>query len=102
MKKIFSLTISIIALICLITMTNCAGTVSKGGTEVSKNETVVEYTDEYVSSGGFVDDFGHIGNVRHFTYKGHSYIQFDISGTHGGRSGIVHDPECLKRDYRDF
>jgi hypothetical protein len=95
MKKILLL----IAVICLV---GCAGTVSKGGNEVSKNETVVEYADEYVSSGGFINESGHVCDVRHFTYKGHSYIQFDINASYGGHSGIVHDPECLKQDYRDF
>lgn len=38
--------------------------------------------------------YGQIKSIQHFDYNGHSYIQFHISGTHGGRGGIVHDPDC--------
>ena len=102
MKKVLSLTNSIIALVCLISMTNCAGTVSKDGNTVSMNEVVVDYTDEYISSSGFIshEHEDHVLNVRHFTYQGHSYIQFDVAAAYGGKTGIVHDPECLKRDLR--
>ena len=37
---------------------------------------------------------GKIIRVLHFTYNGHQYIQFNIAATHGGKSGIVHDPDC--------
>lgn len=43
-------------------------------------------------------DAGAVNEVRRFTFRGHQYIQFDICGTYGGRSGIVHDPECLRKD----
>ena len=83
-------------------MTGCSGTVSKEGDSVSKNEIVVEYTEEHVSSGGLVSHYGHISDVRHFEYNGHSYIQFDISSTHSGRSGIVHDPDCSCHNSQDI
>lgn len=38
--------------------------------------------------------YGQIGNIKHFDYNGHSYIQFHISGKHEGGSGVVHDPDC--------
>ena len=38
--------------------------------------------------------YGQISSIRHFTYKGHDYIQFHVCGTHGGGNGIVHDPDC--------
>lgn len=41
---------------------------------------------------------GTVSKVKRFTFRGHRYIQFDICGTYGGRSGIVHDPECLRED----
>jgi len=37
--------------------------------------------------------YGQISSIRHFTYKGHDYIQFHV-GTYGGNCGIVHDPDC--------
>lgn len=38
--------------------------------------------------------YGQISSIRHFTYKGHDYIQFHVCGTHSGGYGIVHDPDC--------
>ena len=34
-------------------------------------------------------------HVRHFEYKGHKYIQFEVGPwTKQARMGIVHDPDC--------
>ena len=41
---------------------------------------------------------GTVSKVKRFTFRGHRYIQFEICGTFGGRSGIVHDPDCLRED----
>lgn len=43
-------------------------------------------------------DAGAVNEVRRFTFRNHRYIQFEICGTHGGGSGIVHDPDCLRED----
>ena len=88
-SKVILLTVFLATLVC-----GCAGTVSKPGTEVSKDEEVVEYTKEYVSSDGFTSNYGHICDVRHFNYNGHSYIQFEIAAYDGANGGIVHDPDC--------
>lgn len=87
------------ALIAIICLSNCAGTVSKEGTATTMADPVVEYTEEIVSenSEGFVSDYDHIGAVRHFKYRNHSYIQFDISGGNSAKGGIIHDPDCRCR-----
>lgn len=41
---------------------------------------------------------GTVSKIKRFTFRGHRYIQFEICGTFGGRSGIVHDPDCLRED----
>lgn len=38
--------------------------------------------------------YGQISSIRHFTYKGHDYIQFHVCGGHSGSDGITHDPDC--------
>lgn len=93
MKKLIPSLLALIAIICL---TNCAGTVSKEGNATTMTEPVVEYTEELVAKndGGFVSDDDHIGSVRHFKYRNHSYIQFDIGGGQYSSAGIIHDPNC--------
>lgn len=51
------------------------------------------YTKQWQLSGDQYT-YGQISTIKHFDYNGHSYIQFHISGTHGGRGGVVHDPDC--------
>ena len=96
MKKLIFPLLALIAIICL---TNCAGTVSKESDATTMSEPVVEYTEELVSenSEGFVSDYDHIGAVRHFKYRNHSYIQFDISGGQCAKAGVIHDPDCKCR-----
>lgn len=53
-------------------------------------DTVPVYTKQWQLS----DDQYTYAQIRHFDYNGHSYIQFHISGTHGGHDGVVHDPDC--------
>lgn len=59
-------------------------------------------TIQYNEDGIFVgEDCGAVNEVKIFTFRGHRYIQFEICGTFGGRSGIVqivHDPDCLRED----
>ena len=93
MKKFLSI---LFVLAVAVAMVSCTGTVSKEGTTTTMTEPVVEYTEELVSknSDGFVSDYDHIGAVRHFKYRNHSYIQFDISGGNSAKGGIIHDPDC--------
>ena len=80
-----------IVVLVLALMTSCVRNVNS-----STGELVVEYTSVKGDSHGLVtpEERGKIGTVREFKYNGHQYIQFDILSTHGGRSGIVHDPDC--------
>lgn len=96
MKKFLSI---LFVLAVAVAMVSCTGTVSKEGTTTTMTEPVVEYTEELVSknSDGFVSDYDHIGAVRHFKYRNHSYIQFDISGGNSAKGGIIHDPDCRCR-----
>lgn len=57
---------------------------------------VIEYTSTQGNCHGFISegDRGKVGSVKEFKYKGHDYIQFDIIASHGGRCGIVHNPDC--------
>ncbi len=57
---------------------------------------VIEYTSTQGDSHGFISESerGKVRSVKEFKYKGHNYIQFDIIATHGGRCGIVHNPDC--------
>lgn len=57
---------------------------------VSKDESQCVYTKTHHLSG----ERGEVCCVRHFEYGGHKYIQFQIWATHGGNSGVVHDPDC--------
>lgn len=93
MKKFLSI---LFVLAVAVAIVSCTGTVSKEGTATTITEPVVEYTEELVSknSDGFVSDYDHIGAVRHFKYRSHSYIQFDISGGNSAKGGIIHDPDC--------
>lgn len=93
MKKFLSI---LFVLTVAVAMVSCTGTVSKEGTTTTMTEPIVEYTEELVSknSDGFVSDYDHIGAVRHFKYRNHSYIQFDISGGNSAKGGIIHDPDC--------
>lgn len=56
----------------------------------------VEYTYDTGQQHGFIQDNsrGKICRIQEFKYKGHQYIQFDAISSHGGRCGIVHDPDC--------
>lgn len=58
--------------------------------------SVVEYTYDTKPKDGPVQwsSNGEITRVQEFKYKGHQYIQFDVISSRGGRSGIVHDPDC--------
>ena len=93
MKKFLSI---LFVLAVAVAMVSCTGTVSKEGITTTMTEPIVEYTEELVSknSDGFVSDYDHIGAVRHFKYRNHSYIQFDISGGNSAKGGIIHDPDC--------
>lgn len=93
MKKFLSI---LFVLTVAVAMVSCTGTVSKEGTTTTMTEPIVEYTEELVSknSDGFVSDYDHVGAVRHFKYRNHSYIQFDISGGNSAKGGIIHDPDC--------
>ena len=96
MKNKRSLVLFIITVFVAVAITGCAGTVSKEGNATTMTDPVVEYTEELVSehSDGFVTDYDHIGAVRHFKYRDHSYIQFDISGGQCAKAGVIHDPDC--------
>ena len=93
MKKFLSI---LFVLAVAVAMVSCTGTVSKEGATTTMTEPIVEYTEELVSknSDGFVSDYDHVGAVRHFKYRNHSYIQFDISGGNSAKGGIIHDPDC--------
>lgn len=91
MKKSISILLAFIAIVCFV---SCAGTVSKEGNATTMSDPVVEYTEELVSKDGFVSDYDHIAAVRHFKYRNHSYIQFDMSGGHYAKAGVIHDPDC--------
>ena len=94
-----NLVLFIITAFVAVAMVSCTGTVSKEGNATTMTEPVVEYTEELVPehSDGFVSDYDHIGAVRHFKYRNHSYIQFDISGGNSAKGGIIHDPDCRCR-----
>ena len=72
-------------------MTGCAHDVN-----TDTGMDVIEYTSIQGNNHGFIseNDIGKIRAVREFKYKGHDYIQFDIIASHGGRCGIVHNPDC--------
>lgn len=91
-----SLVLFIIIAFVAVALVSCAGTVSKEGNATTMTEPIVEYTEELVSkyNDGFITDYDHVGAVRHFKYRNHSYIQFDIAGGQSGRGGIIHDPDC--------
>ena len=75
----------------LILLASCAHEVNtRTGT------TVVEYTNQIGDPRGFIPESerGKIGAIKEFRYNGHDYIQFDIVSSHGGRCGIVHNPDC--------
>ena len=93
MKKVI---FTAIAILFVAVFSSCVGTVSKEGTATTMTEPVVEYTEELVpkNSDGIVSDFDHIVAVRHFKYRSHSYIQFDISGGQYAKAGIIHDSDC--------
>lgn len=57
---------------------------------------VIEYTHDTGQQHGFIPESsrGKVGRIQEFKYKGHQYIQFDAISSHGGRCGIVHDPDC--------
>ena len=63
---------------------------------VQELSSVVEYTHDTGREHGFIPEAsrGKIGRIQEFKYKGHQYIQFDAISSHGGRCGIVHDPDC--------
>ena len=96
MKNKRNLVLFIITVFVAVVIAGCAGTVSKEGNATVMTEPVVEYTEELVSEhdDGFVTDYDHIGAVRHFKYRNHSYIQFDISGGQCAKAGVIHDPDC--------
>ena len=71
----------------------CADDLTKPSNGYS--EPPIKYNKVIETSGGFVgESAGNICGVKHFDYNGHSYIQFEVSATHGGRCGMVHDPDC--------
>lgn len=92
-----SLVLFIITVLIAVAITGCAGTVSKEGNATTLPDPVVEYTEELVSKDGFVSDYDHIEAVRHFKYRNHSYIQFDMAGGHYAKAGVIHDPDCRCR-----
>lgn len=91
-----NLVLLIITVLVAVAMVGCTGTVSKEGDATTTTDPVVEYTEELVpeNSDGFVSDYDHIEAVRHFKYRNHSYIQFDIAGGQYAKAGIIHDPDC--------
>lgn len=41
-------------------------------------------------------------HVRHFEYKGHKYIQFEVGPwAKQARMGVVHDPDCPCNDLKN-
>lgn len=91
MKKLASLAVIFIV---AVAMASCTKTPSKGGKEVSKNVSIVEYTKEYGNvEHHYSSETGNIRDGRYFNFNGHSYIQFDIWDQHGGYA-VVHDPDC--------
>jgi hypothetical protein len=50
------------------------------------NSDVVEFRDSYGTARKF--------DVNPFTYKGHQYLRFASTTSHG--MAIVHDPDCVK------
>ena len=63
-------------------------------------QPTIQYNEIIVPKDGiFVGkDHGKVGSVKIFTFRGHRYIQFDIVAGHSGKSGITHDPDCLRED----
>lgn len=80
-----------IVILALALITSCTHDVNS-----TTGESVIEYTSIKGDPSGYVapENRGKIGDIREFKYKDHQYIQFDIISTHGGRSGIAHDPDC--------
>ncbi len=92
-----NLVLFIITVFVAVAIVSCAGTVSKEGPATAMSEPVVKYTEELVSKDGIVSDYDHIRAVRHFKYRNHSYIQFDMGGGYYSKAGIIHDPDCRCR-----
>lgn len=65
-------------------------------TGVHELSPVIEYTLDTGQQHGFIPESlrGKVGRIQEFKYKGHQYIQFDGIASHGGKCGIVHDPDC--------
>ena len=92
MKKIVLL---ICAFFCIVLSSCNQGVGSIHGREIKLYEPLVEYTEEYIGSSDNTSgaNYQHVGDIRHFIYNDHMYIQFDIECSHCA-VGIVHDPDC--------
>ena len=89
MKKL--LAFIIVALVCVSCYDN--KTHKDDSEEKFTNDVPYVYTEQILLKAESYT-YGQISSIRHFTYKGHDYIQFHVCGTHSGGYGIVHDPEC--------
>ena len=81
-------------------LTSCSsGEIQKVNDPVT-GQPIIQYNEIIDPDDGILvgDDRGEVGDVKIFTFRGHRYIQFDIVACHSGRSGVTHDPECLRED----
>lgn len=84
----------ILFVLAVLLSVSCCGV--QESSHVAAPVAVVEYTLDTGLEQGFIPDSsrGKIGRIQEFKYKGHQYIQFDAITSHGGKCGIVHDPDC--------
>lgn len=89
----FLMLITVIGTVIVIVFSSCSFSCESNDVNsetVSKDESQCVYTKTHHLS----RKLGEVCCVRHFEYGGHKYIQFQISASHGGNSGVVHDPDC--------
>lgn len=95
MKKLL---LPLLLVILTFTVVSCGSTYDKRthtkDAKIENPDTVPYVYTKQCQLSGDQYTYGQIKAIRHFDYNGHSYIQFHISGTHGGHGGIVHDPDC--------
>lgn len=89
MKKLL---LTLLLVILTFTVVSCYN--KKTHTKDSKLESPDTVPYVYTKNWQLSGDQYTNAQILHFDYNGHSYIHFHISGTHGGHSGVVHDPDC--------
>ena len=103
MKKSSKVFVFIVAcLMFAFLLTSCSsGEIQKMNDPVT-GQPIIQYKEIIDPDDGIFigEDHGDVGRVKIFTFRDHRYIQFDIVAGYSGKSGVTHDPECLKEDFQ--